>query len=91
MAPDPIAPNGTATFKKWWGLIVSVAGGIPVIIGVIVAGVNYLVNERLEEFERFREEQIVELAQTVVDDDIDFQDKKLELLEKRIERLEGMQ
>ena len=88
MTPDPITPDQAAPFVAWWKVIVSVGVGVPAVLGVVVSGVNYLVDERIEDLMKDMEDNVVELAQTVVDDDIEFQDRKMELLEKRVERLE---
>lgn len=85
---ERITPEAVEPLMKWWKIIATFLGGLSVILGTVVAAVNYLVDERLEDFGMALEDSLVEIAQTVVDDDIAWQDREIELLEERIERLE---
>ena len=76
----PITPDQAAPFIAWWKIIVSVALGVPAVLGVLVGGINYLIDERVEELMDSMDEEVVEIAQTVVDDDIEFQRRVMELI-----------
>lgn len=89
MTPDPITPGGVAPFMTWWKMAASFVGGLIVIIGGVTAAVNHVVSGQVEDAVEALEEQMEELAQAVVEDDIEWQAREIEMLERRVERLEA--
>jgi len=84
MTPDPITPDRIMPVATWCKLGATILGGISVMIGVVVGAVNYLVDAHFKEIE----DEIVEISQAAIDDDIEWQDRRIELIEKRLDRLE---
>lgn len=89
MTPDPITPDAVEPIAKWCKVLAALFGSLTVILGSVIGAVNYLVDYRLQDLRDSLEEEMAETAQAVVDDDVEWQDRRIELLERRLERLES--
>ena len=91
--------------KALFGTIAGIGTSMAVIGGLIWGGVSYGVDQRFDKklkeavenpksnlnlaVEKLVEEELGEFIETVVDDDFEYIDRRLEMMDGRIERLEG--
>ena len=97
--PDTISFTLNKT-KTLVSTIAAIVGGVVITIGGLSAAVNWAIDSRVEQmlkqiaeqehgpFMHAIEDKIVEVAQTVVDDDIAWQNMRIKAVEDRLERLE---